>query len=123
MNYTLLIYLDEKQFTSLPKDEQNRIHQACGAWHDELVKSGHSRAALGLQSAALTTTLRSREGKILATDGPFAESKEVLGGLENLVCRDHAEALAIARRFPGLVSGHCTVELRPEVEGGQCEAK
>jgi hypothetical protein len=122
MNYTLLIYLDEKQFSALPAEEQNRVHRACGAWHDELVRSGHSRGALGLQPAARTRTLRLHDGKVLATDGPFIESREVLGGLENLVCRDDDEALAIARRFPGLELGHCTLELRPEVKGGQCEA-
>lgn len=122
MNYTMLIYLDEKSFSALPADEQNRVHQACGAWHDELVRAGQSRGAVGLQPIALAKTLRARDGKVLTTDGPFIETKEVLGGLEQLVCRDLDEALAIARRFPGLLSGHCTIELRPDVEGAQCEA-
>jgi hypothetical protein len=122
MNYTLLFYLDEKRFSALSKDEQNRVHQACGAWHDELVKAGQTRGATGLQPIAAATTLRERDGKLAITDGPFAETKEVLGGLENIVCRDHDEALAIARRFPGLRNGYCTVELRPEVLGNTCEA-
>jgi len=122
MTYTMLIYLDEKSFTALPPDEQNRVHQACGAWHDELVRSGYSRGAVGLQPIATSKTLRPRNGSVLVTDGPFVETKEVLGGLEQLVCRDLDEALAIARRFPGLLSGHCTVELRPDVAGGKCEA-
>jgi len=58
----------------------------------------------------------------MITDGPFAETREVLGGFESLVCRDLDEALAIARRFPGLRGGHCSVELRPEVPGNACEA-
>lgn len=122
MNYTMLIYLDEKQFTALPKDEQNRVHRACGAWHDELVQTGRSRGAIGLQASTTAQTLRQPNGKLVLTDGPFAETKEVLGGLENLVCRDHDEALAIAKRFPGLTAGYCTVELRPEVLGSTCEA-
>jgi hypothetical protein len=122
MNYTMLIYLDHAQFTALPRDEQNRVHRECGAWHDELVQSGRSRAAIGLQAPATATTLRQREGRLLVTDGPFAETKETLGGLENLVCRDLDEALAIARRFPGLLSGCCTVEVRPEVTDSRCEA-
>lgn len=122
MHYTLLIYLDQTRFSALPPEEQNRVHRACGAWHDELVQSGHSRAAIGLQPVATATTLRQANGKILLTDGPFAETKEVLGGLERVECRDLDEALAIARRFPGLKGGHCSVEVRPEVEGGKCEA-
>jgi hypothetical protein len=122
MNYTMLIYLDEKAFTALSKDEQNRVHRECGAWHEELVQSGHSRAATGLQPASTATTLRERDDRIVITDGPFAETKEMLGGFEALACRDLDEALAIARRFPGLRGGHCTVEVRPEVPGNQCEA-
>jgi hypothetical protein len=122
MHYTLLIYLDQTRFSALPADEQNRVHRACGAWHDELVKSGHSRAAIGLQPVTTATTLREQNGKMLLTDGPFAETKEVLGGFERLECRDLDEALAIARRFPGLQGGHCSVEVRPEVAGGKCEA-
>lgn len=122
MQYTMLIYLDHHRFTALPKDEQNRVHQECGAWHEALVKSGHSRAATGLQPPDTARTLRERDGKLLVTDGPFAETHEILGGFESLVCRDLDEALAIARRFPGLRHGYCTVELRPEVAGNVCEA-
>lgn len=122
MRYTMLIYLEEKAFAALPKDEQNRVHRACGAWHDELVKSGHSVGCKGLQGTATAKTLRVRDGNLSITDGPFAETKEMLGGFESLECRDLAEALAIAQRFPGLSAGYCTVELRPEVDGGVCEA-
>jgi hypothetical protein len=118
MNYLLLIYWDEKLWADLPLPERNRIHQACGAWHDELVKSGHSCGATGLQPAAAATTLRGAGGHAI-TDGPFAETKETLGGFETLACRDLDEALAIARRFPGLKDG-CAVELRPTVAGGAC---
>jgi hypothetical protein len=122
MKYALLIYLDEKQFTALPKEEQNRVHQECGAWHEELVKSGHSVGCKGLQGTASATTLRERDGKVAIMDGPFAETKEMLGGLETLECRDLDEALGIAKRFPGLRGGRCAVEVRPEVTGGTCEA-
>lgn len=122
MLYTMLIYLDEKRFTALPKEEQNRVHRACGAWHDELVKSGHSVGCTGLQATTTATTLREEGSRIAVTDGPFAETKEVLGGLEKLECRDLDEALAIAKRFPGLRGGHCSVEVRPDVPGNECAA-
>lgn len=121
MQYTLFIYLDQKEFSRRPTDEQNRVHRECGAWHEELVRSGNTRSATGLQPLVAPTTVRSHDGKIVVMDGPFIETKEVLGGYENIVCRDLDEAIAIAKRFPGLQAG-CTVEIRPEVIGNNCEA-
>jgi hypothetical protein len=121
IQFTMLIYMDEKQFKSLSKEEQNRVHRDCGVWHEELTKSGHSQGAAGLQSVATATTLRERQGKVLVTDGPFAETKEVLGGFELLQCESLDEAIAIAKRFPALRVGS-SVELRPMVPGGKCEA-
>lgn len=121
MQYIMLIYVNEKDFHALPKDEQNRVHRACGIWHEEIVKSGHTIDAKALQPSSATTTLRSEKGQVVITDGPFAETREVLGGFEVLECRDLDEALAIARRFPGLQSGGA-VEVRPLILGGKCEA-
>src|SRR4030095_11119456 len=97
-----LIYMDEKHFAELPREEQNRVHRECTAWHEELVRSGHSVGAKGLQPTATATTLREKKGQIVITDGPFAETKEVLAGFEALDCRDLDEAIAIAKRFPAL---------------------
>lgn len=121
MQYSMLIYLDEERFGSLSKDEQNRLHQDCGAWHDELVRNGHSRSALALDRSVPSTRLRLQEGRVLITDGPFAETKEVLGGLEILECRDLDEAIAIAKRFPGIRAGGF-VEVQPNITGGECRA-
>lgn len=121
MKFTMFIYLDEKAFSALPKDEQNRVHRACGDWHDALVRSGHSVNCAGLQPTATARTLRRRHGKLLVTDGPFIESREVIGGFEMLECRDIDEAQAIATRFPGLDIG-ATVEVRPCVIGDECKA-
>lgn len=121
MKYTLLIYLDEKAFTAKSKDEQNRVHRACGEWHEELVRNGQAAGCNGLQSVSTATTVRERDGQVLVTDGPFAETKEMLGGFEMVECRDLDEALAIARRFPGLAAG-CAIEVRPCVPGDVCEA-
>jgi hypothetical protein len=130
MYYAMLICMDEKRFADLPKEEQNRVHRECGAWHEELVKSGHSRGAMALQPTVAATTLRERNRKMMITDGPFAETKEVLGGLEILECKDLDEAIAIAKRFPALRAGS-SVELRPMIRlvlsgavesGWTCEA-
>ena len=126
MQYIMFIY-HGADWETVGKDEKNRVHEACGAWHQELVKSGHSRAAVGLQPVSTSTTLRQKNGKTLISDGPFAETKEVLGGFEILDCANLDEALAIAKRFPALQTG-ATVELRPligmelqaTVAGGPC---
>ena len=121
MRYLMLIYSDEKRFAELPVEDQNRVHAACGAWHDELVRSGHSVTHAGLQPTATATTLRRARGKVIVSDGPFAETKEVLGGFEMLECRDLDEAIGIAKRFPALDAG-LSVELRPAVPGNKCVA-
>jgi len=122
MKYIMLVYMDTKAFASLPKEEQTRIHRDCGTWHEELMASGQSVGATGLQPPFTATSLSKRNGHITISDGPFAETKEVLGGFETLECKDLDEALAISKRFPTLQAGCCSVELRPLVtELGECE--
>jgi hypothetical protein len=115
MKYIMLVYMDAKAFAALPKEEQTRIHQGCGTWHEELMASGQSTGAMGLQPPFTATSLRISNGQLAVTDGPFAETKEVLGGFETLECKDLDEALAISKRFPTLLAGCCTVEIRPLV--------
>lgn len=115
----MLIYMDEKRFAALTREERNEVHRDCGAWHDDLVKTGRSSGCGALQATSTATTLRESNGKVMVTDGPFAETKEVLGGFEHLECKDLDEAMAIARRFPALRAG-AAVELRPAVTGGDC---
>jgi hypothetical protein len=115
MQYILLIYMDQERWAEIPVDERNRIHAAAGDWHDELEKKGQSLRAVGLQPPGTATTLRERSGKMILTDGPFVETKEVLGGFELIECANLDEALAIARQFPcypGL-----SLEVRPLVQG------
>ncbi len=120
MKYAMLIQVDA-DFYARPKDEQNRVHEACGRWHEEIVRSGKAVSATGLQPKETAKTVRGRGGKVVVTDGPFAETKEVLGGFEIVECANLEEALEIATRFPGLAAGG-SVEVRPLVESGQCEA-
>lgn len=89
---------------SLLADEQNRVHRACGAWHEELVRTGHSRAATGLQANVTPTTLRGGEGRVVVTDGPFIESKEVLGDLEHRLPRSRRGG-GNRPALPGLAGG------------------
>ena len=105
MHYILLVYEHAENWAQQSKDEKNRIHEACGAWHDKLVKSGHARSAMGLHPVSTATTVRQKKEKPILTDGPFAETKEVLGGFEVIECKDQNEAVEIAKTFPALRLG------------------
>src|SRR5262245_51986519 len=67
LKFIMLVYMDQEKWAALPVDERNRIHQACTAWHEALVKSGHSKGAIGLQPPATATTLRGNSGKVVVT--------------------------------------------------------
>jgi hypothetical protein len=112
MKYMLLIYADEKVIS----DEAARQH--CYAESTELAHELYSRgqfiAADPLQSVTTATSVRVREGKRLVTDGPFAETREQLGGYFLVDAKDLNEAIAIAGRIPGARWG--TVEVRPLIE-------
>lgn len=116
MQYLMLIHTNTARWEKLSSDERNQIHADCGAWHEELVRTGKSIGAMALQPPTTATTLREENGKVLMTDGPFAETREVLGGFETLECQDLDEALAIAKRFPALRVGSA-VEVRPLMAG------
>lgn len=120
MKYLMrIIHADPAVFAALSKDERNEIHRECGAWHEELERKGQTLFAAALQPAETATTLRHSGGKVMITDGPFAETKEVLGGFEVLECADLDEAMAIAKRFPALKAG-AAVELWPILPEGGC---
>jgi hypothetical protein len=112
MQYMMMIFEHKEAWAKLSNAEKNRIHEECGAWHAELEKNGNARTCMALQPVTTATTVRAQNGKPLITDGPFAETKEVLGGYEILECRDLDEALAIAKRFPALRVG-AAIEIRP----------
>jgi hypothetical protein len=112
MNYLLIVYCDEKLWDGLSPAEKDRAGDEAEAFRAELRKSGHLRLWSPLHPVATATTVRTQRGKTVISDGPFAESKEVLGGFVSLQCRDLDEAVAIAARFPLLRVGGA-VEVRP----------
>lgn len=117
MQYVMLIYFNEPNFIALPAQEQDRLRNECADWHERLHKAGHIGNCMRLQPTTTATTLREQGGKLLVSDGPFAETKEILGGFGVLECRDLDEAIARARSFPALPAGF-SVELRPVMPGG-----
>jgi hypothetical protein len=112
MQYMLLIYDEEKKFADMPQEQQGRIMQEFRDFTQSIVKSGHYRAGDQLQSVTTATSIRWKGGKPLVTDGPYAETREQLGGYYLVEAKDLDEAVAIAKRIPAMaVDG--VVEVRP----------
>ena len=114
MQYLCLIYDDEKQWERLPPAESAKIMDEFFAYTDSIRKSGHYVGGNALQPTHTATTVRVRRGKVATTDGPFAETKEQLGGYYLLNARDLNEAIQLASRIPGARFG--AVEVRPVME-------
>ena len=112
MQYMLLCYSDEKGWAALGEERRSAVMDEYAAWGQAIVRSGHFRASAKLGPTAVATTLREAGGKPVTLDGPFAETKEQLGGFHLVECKDLDEALALARRIPTLKAGG-TVEVRP----------
>ena len=112
MQYLLLVYSDEKKWAELAEDVNDPLWAECQTYGQEIIKSGHLLAGSPLQPTSTATTLRSAGGKLMITDGPFAETKEVLAGYHLVECKDLDEAIAVGQRFPGLRAG-LALEVRP----------
>jgi hypothetical protein len=114
MQYMLMIYDNEKQFTTLSEAERSTFMKEYGEFTQRIVKDGQFRAGGQLQPSSTATTVREKNGKPLTIDGPFIEAKEQLGGYYLVECKDLDEAIAIAKRIPTVRSGG-SVEVRPLV--------
>ncbi len=111
MKYICLGYYDEKKWESIPESEQNALIDECFAYDDLLRKDGHFVGGEALQSAQNATTLRWKDGKVSITDGPYAETKEVLGGILVLEAKDLNHAIQLMSKHPGVKTG--PFEIRP----------
>ena len=115
MQYMLLIYNDEQAWASLAEDERNAIVGEYFALTDELREHGSFVAGAPLQPTTTASAVRVRDGEQLVTDGPFAETKEALGGYYLLEADDLDAAIEIAARIPAARLGGA-IEVRPVVE-------
>lgn len=118
MKYMLLTYLDEQKWLALGPDEQKRLMDECGPHVQSLLASGKLLGGAPLHPTSMATTLKVRDGKRLVTDGPFAETREQLGGYSLIEAKDLDEAIAIAAGFFGPEDSLATIEVRPIVELG-----
>jgi hypothetical protein len=116
MQYLMLIYGVEANWAKITAQEQATMHQEFGKLTQELMDTGKFRAGSQLAPTASATTVRVRDGKRVATDGPFAETKEQLGGYYLVEANDLDDAMAIAGRIPLARTG--SIEVRPLVATG-----
>jgi hypothetical protein len=111
MQYLLMIYQNEADYGKVDPATAKKMMEEYGAFTQSIIQSGNFKAGDRLQPSTTATTVRVREGKTLTTDGPFAETREQLGGYYLIDAKDLDGALAIAARIPGARLG--SIEVRP----------
>jgi hypothetical protein len=114
MKFVCLGFIDESKFASIPPENAQRMMEECFAYDDELRRGGHFLGGEALDSARIAATLRMKQGKVVVTDGPFAETKESLGGILLLEARDMNHAIELMSKHPGTKMGPW--EIRPANE-------
>ena len=121
MLFQLTCCFNEEMWEKIPDKQRESIMQQYRDFEQELVHSGRYRAGAKLMPSTTATTLRLRNGKPIFSDGPFAETKEQIGGYHLVECKDLDEALAVAQRIPTLPAGG-VIEVRPVAHAHQFSA-
>lgn len=118
MKYICLGYMNEEVWETLSESERNTFMDECFSYDDELRKNDHLAGGEGLQEARNAATLRWRSGKVSVTDGPFAETKEQIGGIMILEATDLNHAIRLLSKHPSLRLGRggSSWEIRPAVD-------
>ena len=111
MQYLLMIYQNEADYAKIDAATSKKMLEEYGSFTQSIIQSGNFKAGDRLQPTTTATTVRVREGKTLTTDGPFAETREQLGGYYLVDAKDLDAAIAIAARIPGARMG--SIEVRP----------
>src|SRR5882724_1144437 len=111
MQYLLMIYQNEAEYGKIDAATGKKMMEEYGAFTQSIIQSGNFKAGDALQPTTTATTVRVRDGKTLTTDGPFAETREQLGGYYLVEAKDLDAAVAIAARIPGAKTG--SIEVRP----------
>ena len=117
MRYLCLLYGDENRWETMTKADMDKLFGEYVGFTEDIKRSGHHLAGEPLQPTRTATTVRLRNGRLSTTDGPFAETKEQLGGFYLIEAKDLNEAIQIASRIPAARIG--SVEVRPLAEMGQ----
>ena len=111
MQYLLLIYRNEAQQSQMAPADYEKLLAEYSTYTQSIIQSGHFKAGDGLQPTTTATTVRVRDGKTMTTDGPFAETREQLGGYYLVEAKDIDDAVALAARIPEAKRG--SIEVRP----------
>lgn len=114
MKFVCLGYIEESKLTDIPQEEMQRLMDDCFAYDDVLRRGGHFIGGEALDFSSKAVTLRAKNGEIVATDGPYAETKEMLGGILLLEARDMMHAVELMSKHPGVKMG--PFEIRPADE-------
>ena len=114
MKYICLGYIEEKKWETMSDSERYAMLDECFAYAEVLRKNGHFAGGEALKSPENAVTLRSRNGKVAITDGPYAETKEQLGGILVLEATDLNHAIQLMSRHPGVKAG--PFEIRPAAD-------
>src|SRR5215212_6058952 len=111
MRYVCLGYLEPGKFEGMTEDERNAVLDECFEYNDHLRANGHLVAETSLPPPETALTLYWKNGKVATTDGPYAETKEQLAGLQILEARDLNHAIQLVSQLPGMKYG--SIEIRP----------
>jgi hypothetical protein len=113
MKYLCLGYLEPGTFEGMTESERNTVFDHCFEYNDHLRANGQLVAEVPLQPPETAMTLYWKDGKVATTDGPYAETKEQLGGLQILEARDLNDAIQLVSQLPGFKYGLGPIEIRP----------
>jgi len=114
MKFLCVVFVDEKKMAALSKSEGQMLDDASVGYDQSLRKSGHLLAAQALEPVRSAVTVKVRNGKAMVTDGPFAETKEQVGGFLLIEAKDRDEAIELAKQVP--VAAYGAIEVRPVKE-------
>jgi hypothetical protein len=114
MKYICLGYMDEAKWDAMPDTERNAFMDDCFTYDEELRRNGHFAGGEALEGYRSAVTLRYQSGKVSVTDGPYAETKEQLGGILLLEARDLNHAIQLMSKHPGVRFG--PFEIRPAAD-------
>jgi len=114
MKYVCLGYIEPGKFENMTENERNAMVDSCFTYDDVLRRNGHFAGGEALQPPSGAVTLRARDGKVTVTDGPYAETKEQIGGILILEARDLNHAIQLMSKHPGVQAG--PFEIRPAAD-------
>jgi hypothetical protein len=123
MKFVCLGYFDDKKWEALSETERKAFIEECFAYDDVLRKGGHIAGGEALETPRSAATLRFEKGKVIVTDGPYAETKEQVGGILILEARDRKHAIELISKHPGLRNGPFEIRARDEAMTAEFEAR